>query len=63
MSKKLYRIEEGEVFCGVCGGIGDYFNIDHNIIRLLFIIFGFTGTAVVAYIAAALLVPPKSKTF
>lgn len=63
MAKKLYRIEDGKVFCGVCGGLGDYFNIDHNIVRLLFVIFGFTGTAIIAYIIAGLIIPPKSQTF
>ena len=63
MTKKLYRIEEGKVFCGVCGGIGEYFNIDANIIRLAFILLGFTGTGIVAYIAGAILIPPKSQTF
>ncbi len=35
MPKKLYKIEQGRVFCGVCGGIGEYLNLDYNIVRLL----------------------------
>lgn len=63
MAKKLYRVEQGKVICGVCGGLGEYLNIDENVIRLLFIIFGFTGTGIIAYIFGALLIPPKSQTF
>ena len=63
MAKKLYRVEQGKVICGVCGGLGEYLNIDENIIRLLFVVFGLTGTGVIAYIIGALSIPPKSQTF
>ena len=63
MAKKLYRVEEGKVIGGVCGGIGEYLNIDANIIRLLFVILGFTGTGLIAYIVGALIIPTKSQTF
>jgi len=36
--KRIYRIAEDAKIAGVCAGIGAYFNIDPNIIRLLFII-------------------------
>lgn len=35
MDKKLYKSRENRVICGVCGGIGEYFNIDPTVIRLL----------------------------
>jgi phage shock protein PspC (stress-responsive transcriptional regulator) len=63
MVKKLYRIEQGKVLCGVCGGLGEYFNIDENLIRLIFVLLGCTGTGIIAYIVGALLIPPKSQTF
>ena len=28
MEKKLYRSNTNKMLCGVCGGIGEYFNID-----------------------------------
>ena len=43
--KKLYRIREGKVLAGVCTGLGDYFMIDPVFIRVLFIVFTFTGGA------------------
>lgn len=61
MVKKLYRVEEGKMFCGVCGGLAEYFNIDPTIVRLGFALLGcmaFSG--VVAYFVAAAIMPPKS---
>ncbi|WP_343209720.1 PspC domain-containing protein [Anaerolentibacter hominis] len=57
MDKRLYRSDRNKVLCGVCGGIGDYFNVDPTIIRLLFVLFGCTGTGLVAYIIAAVIMP------
>jgi len=35
--RRLYRSRSNRVIAGVCGGIGDYFNIDPVIIRLVMI--------------------------
>ncbi|MDD1677366.1 MAG: PspC domain-containing protein [Methanomicrobiales archaeon] len=55
--KKLYRSREDRMIFGVCGGIGEYFAVDSNIIRLLWIIFGLTGAGIVVYILAAIIIP------
>ena len=52
-TKKLYRSKKDRVFAGVCGGIGEYLGV----IRLLAVILGFTGSGVLAYIVAAILIP------
>lgn len=58
MEKKLCRSEKNKMICGVCGGIGEYINLDPTIIRLLFVIFGFTGGAsIIVYIIAAIIMP------
>ena len=66
MPKKLYKIEQGRVFCGVCGGIAEYLNLDHNIVRLLAVLIS-VFTAVfpmfIAYIVMACIIPAKSETF
>ena len=41
----------------VCGGIGEYLGVDPTVIRLLAVILGFTGSGVLAYIVAAILIP------
>ena len=58
--KKLRRINDGRVIAGVCGGLARYFSIDPTVIRLgwvLFCILG--GSGVLAYIIAALVIPPE----
>ena len=51
MAKKLYRSGENKVLGGVCGGMGEYFDIDPVLIRLAWIIAIFVfGTGVLAYL-------------
>lgn len=57
--KKLYRSRKDRMICGVCGGIAEYFNIDPTLIRLAFVLFGLTGTAVLAYFIAAIIIPDE----
>ena len=61
MEKRLYRIEEGKKLAGVCGGVAEYFNIDPTVVRLGWaLISAFAGAGIVAYIAAAIIMPVKS---
>ena len=55
--RKLYK-SRNRMLCGVCGGIGEYFNIDPTVIRLLWIIFSVLGgCGILAYIIAAIIIP------
>lgn len=44
---------------GVCGGIGEYFNIDATVIRLVWAILTFCGfgSGILIYIIAAVIIP------
>ena len=57
--KKLFRSKSNRVICGVCGGIGEYLNVDPTIIRLLALLLGFTGSGVLVYIVAAFIMPDE----
>lgn len=57
--KKLYRSKTNRFLCGVCGGLGEYMNIDPTIIRLILILIGFTGAGIVAYFIAAIIIPDE----
>lgn len=35
MEKKFYRVRQGKIIAGVCGGIEKYFGIGPKIVRLL----------------------------
>lgn len=59
--KKLYRVEEGKMIAGVCGGIAEYFAIDPTVVRLLWVFFCLlAGGGIIAYIIAAVIMPKKS---
>jgi len=59
--RRLYRSNKNKVLGGVCGGLGEYFNIDPVLIRLIWIFFVlFWGTGLLAYIIAWLVIPRKS---
>jgi phage shock protein PspC (stress-responsive transcriptional regulator) len=58
MSKKMYKIKDGAIICGVCNGIADYFDIDVNVVRIGTVILGLCGSVgIVAYIVAAIILP------
>ena len=56
--KKLFRSRSERWLAGVCGGIGDYFNVDATVIRILFILFGLVfGSGLLFYIILWILIP------
>ncbi|RJP78639.1 MAG: PspC domain-containing protein [Candidatus Zixiibacteriota bacterium] len=59
--RKLYRSRSNRVLSGVAGGMGEYFNLDPTIIRVLWVIFAVTslGAAVLLYIILILVVPEE----
>jgi phage shock protein C len=59
-ARKLYRSRQDRFFAGVCGGIGEYFNIDPTFVRILFVGLSFVFlSAVVVYIIMWLIVPEQ----
>lgn len=59
--KKLYLSKDKKI-SGVCGGIGEYFEIDSSIIRLAWIVFTIlTGVVpgMIGYVIAAIVIPAK----
>ena len=60
MEKKLHRKAEGQMICGVCTGLAEYFQMDVTAVRVLTVFAGlFSGFGVVAYIIAALIMPTE----
>ena len=57
-NKRLYRSSTNCMIAGVCGGIGEYFNIDPTLVRLAWVIFSMLGgSGILAYIIAAIIIP------
>lgn len=56
---KLQRSKSNRVFAGVCGGVGEYFNIDPTIVRIAWVLLGLPsfGTAFVVYLICSFIIP------
>lgn len=64
MEKRLVKSNRNRVIAGVCGGIGEYLNIDPTVIRLIFLIFlFFCGTGIFLYLIASILIPSDNQIF
>ena len=61
--KKLYRSTENKKIAGIFGGLGEIFDIDPTLLRLIFVFIGFL-TAVIPLVLAYLvgwIIIPKGK--
>ncbi len=60
--QKLYLSEKDKKIAGVCGGIGETYNIDPTLIRLAFVLAALATAIIpvlVTYIVAWVIVPKK----
>lgn len=58
--KKLYRSKSDRFIAGVCGGLGDYFNLDPSWIRILFVLLLLAaGSTLLVYLIMWLVVPEQ----
>ena len=62
-SKTLVRTRDGRILAGVCSGLGEYFGIDANLIRVIVaVVTVFTGGfGALAYLAAWVVVPEEGE--
>jgi len=58
MDKKLYRSRRNSMIGGVCGGLGEYLNVDPTIMRLVAVLLVFAdGIGLIAYIISWIIIP------
>jgi phage shock protein C len=58
--KRLYRSRRNRVIAGVCGGIGEYFDVDPVLIRLIAVVLLFAGGgSLIAYIVCIFVIPDQ----
>lgn len=57
MAKKLYLSQTNKMLGGVCGGLGEYLDIDPTFIRIIWALLFFTGAGFIAYLVAWVIVP------
>ena len=57
-SRKLYRSQINRMIGGVCGGMAEFFNIDPNLMRLIWVLLAFFGgSGILIYIASLIIIP------
>lgn len=62
MEKKLLRSAHNKVIGGVCGGIGEYCNVDPTVIRVLYAVLTFFGAVfpgLILYLILLVLIPSE----
>ena len=60
LKKRLYRSKDERMLAGVCGGIGEYLEVDPTLIRLVAVLLALAGgPGVIAYIILWLVVPER----
>jgi len=59
--KKLYRSLTDRKLAGVCGGLGEYFDIDPTLVRIITVVLaiGGIGTGILLYILAWIIIPDR----
>ncbi len=59
--KRLYRSRRDRRVSGILGGLGKYFKIDSNILRLIFVVLCFftSGLLIVLYITGIYVIPEE----
>ena len=56
--KKLYRSRDKRMIWGICGGLGQYFDIDPTIVRVVWVLTLFLGGwGILAYIILRFVIP------
>lgn len=60
-AKKLFRSANNRILAGVCGGVGEYLDIDPTVVRVVYVLLSlltaFTGLLV--YIVLWLIIPAR----
>lgn len=58
MPQNLYKSKTNKVIAGVCGGVGEYFNVDATLVRLVWALaFFLGGSGFILYILAMIIMP------
>ncbi len=59
-TNRLYRSRRDRLVAGVCGGLGQYFNVDPVLVRIAFVVLTLaTGVFLLVYLVLAILTPER----
>ena len=58
--KRLFRSRKDRILGGICGGLGNYLNVDPVLVRVVWaILFFAAGVGLLAYILAWIIIPEE----
>lgn len=61
MDNRLHKSRSNRVLAGVCGGLGEYFDVDPTFVRLAFVLLAiFHGLGILAYIVLWIVMPRET---
>lgn len=58
--KRLYRSDKNRMIAGICGGIGEYFDIDPTLVRIIYVIvsvFSIAFPGILVYLILWVIIP------
>jgi phage shock protein PspC (stress-responsive transcriptional regulator) len=62
MDKKLHRSQTDKIIAGIAGGLGEHFEVDPTIVRLIFVLITVLGgSGVLLYLILWVLIPKNSE--
>ncbi|MEY8517915.1 PspC domain-containing protein [Lachnospiraceae bacterium 29-84] len=62
MKKKLYKVRQGKVLAGVCGGLAKYFDVNPKVVRWLFVLMCATfSSGLIIYIVLMIFMQKEPK--
>ncbi len=62
MERKLYRSRKDKVIAGVCGGLGEYFDVDPVFVRIIVVLLAFAhGFGLLGYLIAWIIIPRRDE--
>jgi len=62
--KRLYRSKKSRMIAGICGGIGEYFDIDPTLVRIIYVIvsvFSIAFPGILVYLILWVIIPNSIK--
>lgn len=64
MGHRLFRSRKDKIIGGVCGGLGNYFEIDPVLVRIAFVILALLhGVGILAYIICWIVIPAERSLY
>ena len=61
--KRLYRSSDNRVFAGICGGLGEYFDVDPTVVRVVYVLLSLLTAfmGILLYIILVFVIPNRPR--